>query len=148
MKLKAIFLSIAGAFVPCMILNGLFHIKLAGEYFDRSFRRFGETIYPMAKSDPGRIAVVELIWISALFYLLTLNRQDKLDWKTAAIGGMWMNAATSGTWNLVNGSLFSVFPSQIILPDMAWHILVIGPVAGICLAFIFNHFGASKQVTA
>lgn len=142
MKLKTILLCIVGTFVPCMVLNGLFHVKLAASFFDNSFRRFGENIYPMAKSDPLPIAGVELIWICALFYLFTLHRPVKLDVRKAAFGGMWMNAATSGTWNLVNGSLFSVFPQHIILPDMAWHILVIGPIAGVCIALIFNKLEA------
>lgn len=55
-----------------------------------------------------------------------------------------MNASICGTWNLINASMFSVYPSSIIIPDMAWHALVIGPLAGILISSLYNRFEVSR----
>ncbi|NJO25494.1 MAG: hypothetical protein HC867_06620 [Bacteroidia bacterium] len=51
-----------------------------------------------------------------------------------------MNASVSGTWNFINASLFSAFPKNIILPDMSFHILIVGPVAGLLIALLYNRY--------
>lgn len=121
-----------------MALNGVFHVLVMGNYFDAAFSGFENKVNKIADSNFVWQIATELVWVIALFYLLTNNKGSKISTRHAIIGGMLMNAAISGTWNFINASLFNVFPQKIILPDMAFHILIVGSISGFLIAFLYN----------
>lgn len=138
MKAKTVIITVLVTFIVCMALNGAFHVLIMGDYFDSAFSGFENKINKIADSNPVWQLATELVWVSALFYLLTWQRGPKISTSHAIIGGMLMNAAVSGTWNFINASLFNAFPKKVILPDMAFHILIVGTAAGFLIAFLYN----------
>jgi hypothetical protein len=121
-----------------MILNGLFHVLIVGEFFNDAFAGFDDKINKMADANITWLAATEIVWITALFYLLTFQSASKINIKKAVAGGMLMNASISGTWNFINASLFTVFPTAVIIPDMSFHILIVGSTSGLLIATLYN----------
>jgi hypothetical protein len=140
MKLKPALITIPVTTVVCIILNGVFHVPIMGNFFNTNLAAFGAAANKIAESNPAWQVATELVWVSALFYLLTFTRPQKLSLGHAVTGGMLMNASVSGTWNFINASLFSAFPKNIILPDMTFHILIVGPAAGLLIALLYNRY--------
>jgi Predicted membrane protein (DUF2177) len=138
MKTKTLLITVLVTFLACVVLNGVFHVLIIGNYFDAAFSGFENKIIKIADSNPVWQLATEMVWVLALFYLLAYQTGSKINTKHAIIGGMLMNAAISGTWNFINASLFTVFPRRIILPDMAFHILIVGTVAGFLIALLYN----------
>ncbi|HLG40041.1 MAG TPA: DUF2177 family protein [Chitinophagaceae bacterium] len=137
MRLKTVLITILVTFIVSAALNGVFHGLIMENYFNEAFTGFETKVNKMADSNPAWQIATELVWVSALFYLLTFRAQ-RISTKHAIIGGMLMNASVSGTWNFINASLFNVFPKEIILPDMAFHIVVVGTISGWLIAALYN----------
>ncbi len=138
MKAKTVLITVLVTALACIALNGVFHVLIIGDYFDSAFSGFENKVNKIANSNPVWQLATELVWVSALFYLLTYQRGPKISTSHAIVGGMLMNAAVSGTWNFINASLFNAFPKRIILPDMAFHILIVGTVSGFLIALLYN----------
>lgn len=138
MKIKTFLITVSVTFLACVVLNGVFHVLIIGNYFDTAFSGFENKVNKIADSNPVWQLATEIVWVFSLFYLLTYHKSSKISTRHAIIGGMLMNAAISGTWNFINASLFNVFPQKIILPDMAFHIVIVGSVAGFLIAFLYN----------
>jgi len=138
MKTKTIILVPLVTLVAAIVLNAVFHTVVAANFFDQAFSSFGSNVRPIKETNPGLLSLVEFTWVCTLFYLLSLNQKGKMQYAKAIIGGMLINASVAGTWNFINASMFTVYPSSVILPDMAWHVLIIGPVAGILIASLYN----------
>jgi Predicted membrane protein (DUF2177) len=138
MKAKTVLITVLVTFIACVALNGVFHVLVIGDYFDSAFAGFENKVNKIADTNPAWQIATELVWVIALFYLLTYGRSSKISTSHAIVGGMLMNAAVSGTWNFINASLFNVFPKRIILPDMAFHILIVGTVSGFLIALLYN----------
>ena len=138
MKIKTVIITVSMTFLVCMALNGVFHVLIMGNYFNEAFSPFKNKVNKIADSNPVWQLATEIIWVSALFYLLSYRAGPKISTRHAIIGGMLMNAAVSGTWNFINASLFNAFPRSIILPDMAFHIVIIGSMSGFLIAFLYN----------
>lgn len=138
MKAKTVLITVLVTALACIALNGVFHVLIIGDYFDSAFSGFENKVNKIANSNPVWKLATELVWVSALFYLLTYQRGPKISTSHAIVGGMLMNAAVSGTWNFINASLFNAFPKRIILPDMAFHILIVGTVSGFLIALLYN----------
>jgi hypothetical protein len=138
MKAKTIILVPLITLVAAIVLNAVFHTVIAASFFDHAFSSFGNNVRPIRETNPGLLSLVEFTWVCALFYLLSLNQKGRMSFPKAILGGMMINASVAGTWNFINASMFTVYPSSVILPDMAWHVLVIGPVAGAMIAGLYN----------
>jgi hypothetical protein len=138
MKLKTIILVPLITAVIMIVLNAVFHTVVAASFFDHGFAAFGSNVKPIKDTSPALLMVVECIWVITLFYLLTLSLPAKMKTSQAVTGGMLMNASICGTWNFINAAIFPVYPISIILPDMAWHVLAIGPAAGLLISGLYN----------
>lgn len=106
-----------------------------GNFFDYHLK--GMNAQPMAEGKLHWIGLVEIIFVSALFYFLT-RPKSRIDTRTAIVGGMFINAVASSTWNFINASMFETFPIAIVLPDISWHIVVIGSISGLSVMWLYN----------
>jgi len=140
MKAKTIFFVPFITIIVMIVLNAVFHTVFAADFFDKAFAPFGSNVRPIRESNPLLLTIVESVWVITLFYLLTANKPPRVGVGHAIAGGVLINASVCGTWNLINASVFSVYPVEVILPDMAWHMFVIGPVAGGCICLLYNRF--------
>jgi hypothetical protein len=138
MKVKTFIITPLISAVCAIVLNAIFHAVIMADFFDTAFAPFGTTVRPIKETNPGLLSIVEITWVCSMFYFLSLRADGHIKIKTAIIGGILINASICATWNLINLSIFSVYPVKIILPDMAWHILIIGPVIGIIMASLYN----------
>lgn len=140
MKAKTIILVPLITLVAMIVLNAVFHTVVAAGFFDRGFASFGSLVKPIKETNPALLSVVEAIWVCTLFYLLTMQKPVRIKTGQAVLAGMLINASICGTWNFINASMFPVYPVDIILPDMAWHVLAIGPLAGLLISVLYNRF--------
>jgi predicted membrane protein DUF2177 len=140
MKLKTIILVPLITLIVMIILNAVFHTVVAASFFDKEFASFGNAVKSVKETNPALLSLVEATWVCTLFYLLSLNKPAKIKTGQAIIGGMLINASICGTWNFINASMFPVYPVGVILPDMAWHVLVIGSIAGLLISGLYNKF--------
>lgn len=144
MKLRTIILVPLLTLIAMIILNALFHTVVAAGFFDREFAAFGSSVKPIKETNPALLSLVEAIWVCTLFYFLSLNRPMSISKQHAILGGMLINASVCGTWNFINASMFTVYPVGVILPDMAWHVLAIGPVAGMLVSSLYNRLESPR----
>lgn len=142
MKAKTIVFVPLATVVAMIVLNAVFHTVVAAAFFDREFSSFGSNVRPIKETNPALLSAVEAIWVCTLFYLLTIGKPVRVNIGKAIVGGMLINASVCGTWNLINASMFTVYPTAVILPDMAWHIVAIGTLSGLLIATIYNRMEA------
>ena len=121
-------------------LNGVFHGLVAADFFDRNTAGLGSAVLKMADFNPLPVAILEAIITFSLTWILFKTSTENTTLNTALTIGGLVHFATSATWNLANMATFVSWPLQLVLGDVAWHILM-----GIVSGWLIFKIGLSKR---
>ena len=136
MKVKPFLLSWLPTFVVVFALNGIFHTKIAANFFDTNLNQLEPAIHKMSETRPQWVAVLDLVLTFGMTYFITIRQTDKIKLSEAAFAGALLNLISSGAWNFANAAMFN-WPIIVTAGDVAWHVSL-GAAGGVLIGSIYN----------
>lgn len=115
--------------IALFALNGVFHGLVAADFFDKNNAGLGDAAVKTADFNPLPIAILEMLLGFCLIWIFSQTDAKRITLRDAlTIGGLF-HLSTSATYNLANMATLAAWPLQLLVVDVAWHILM-GLVAG------------------
>lgn len=136
MKLKTFLSCWLPTFIVVFGLNGVFHGKLAANFFDTNLIQLEPAIHKMSDTNPLWVGLLDLILTFGMTYFITIRQTDKISLSSAAFAGGLVNFISSGAWNFANAAMFS-WSTTVTVGDIIWHISL-GAVGGLLIGAIYN----------
>ncbi|WP_336515692.1 DUF2177 family protein [Pollutibacter soli] len=140
MKLKNFLICWLPSFVLMFAINGLFHGKIASDFFDRQFAPIQSVIHPSEYTNMFWVVLLELILSFGMVYFIIETQTSMISVGRAAFRGALINLISASSWNFANASMFIRWSDTLTIVDVTWHV-ALGAAAGYLIAVIFNRFG-------
>lgn len=136
MKIKTFLICWLPTFIVVFGFNGIFHGKLAANFFDTNLSQLEPVIHKMSDTNPIWVGLLDLILTFGMTYFITIRQIDKISLRSAAFAGGLVNLISSGAWNFANAAMFS-WSTTVTIGDIAWHISL-GALGGLLIGAIYN----------
>ena len=146
MKAKTFLLCWIPTFVVIFGMNGIFHAKIAADFFDRNLSQLQPAIHKMHDTNPLWVGLLDLMLTFGMTYFITLRQSGRIALGTAAFAGGLINLISSGAWNFANAAVFA-WPVTVILGDVLWHV-TLGAAGGLMIASLYNYISKRSQSQA
>lgn len=138
MKIKTFIICWLPTFIFVFGLNGVFHGKLAANFFDTNLRQLEPAIHKMSDTNPLWVGLLDLVLTFGMTYFITIRQTNKISLRSAAFAGGLVNLISSGAWNFANAAMFS-WSTTVTVGDIIWHISL-GAVGGLLIGATYNRF--------